>query len=91
MNTLKYIIIAITIFTTATVTAQTYSWQWAERGGGVNNATSDNNYPRVEYVLDVDVDNSGNHYFLCQVGDNNNLYGNQSFSTFWPALDRPVK
>ncbi len=44
--------------------SQDYQWQWAHRGGGNQNAGSNNSWqPQLEQIFDVKIDQYNNYYF----------------------------
>ncbi len=67
------------------LTAQTYTWEWAERGGGKRNIGSGSTVPyyrAYEHVLDIKVDSNNNYYYLAQVGNDQSTYGNLPIITY---------
>ncbi len=67
------------------LTAQTYTWEWAERGGGKRNIGSGSTVPyyrAYEHVLDIKVDSNNNYYYLAQVGNDQSTYGSLPITTY---------
>ncbi|QFG53467.1 T9SS type A sorting domain-containing protein [Chryseobacterium sp.] len=61
----KQLYLLLTLLSTISVTAQTYSWQWAKYGGGNTGSTSSGfNYTQDESIRDIAVDNQNNYYYL---------------------------
>jgi len=70
---MKFFITVATLFLSTLCFAQTPIWQWAARGGGVNNSNANNPSLTSEFerVVDIAVDNNNNYYFVSQINSGN--------------------
>src|SRR5690606_18329216 len=69
---MKKLYLLITLISAISVTAQTYSWQWAKYGGGNTGSTSSGfNYTEDESIRDIAVDNQNNYYYLATMNPTN--------------------
>ena len=78
-------IFLITLIFSTTLTAQTYDWEWAERGGGKRNLTGSSSpsyYRSYEHIKDIVIDSNNNYYYLAQVGNDQTTYGNIPIATY---------
>lgn len=67
------------------LTAQTYTWEWAERGGGKRNISEGSSpayYRGYEHIRDIVIDSNNNYYYLAQVGNDQSTYGSLPITTY---------
>ena len=68
----KQLYLLLTLLGTLSVTAQTYSWQWAKYGGGNEGSFSSGfTYTQDESIRDIAVDNQNNYYYLATINPMN--------------------
>ena len=78
-------ITVMTFISITTLTAQTYDWEWAERGGGKRNITGSSSppyYRSYEHIRDIVIDSNNNYCYLAQVGNDQTTYGNVPITTY---------
>ncbi|QFG53816.1 PQQ-binding-like beta-propeller repeat protein [Chryseobacterium sp.] len=66
---MKKLYLLITLISAISVTAQTYSWQWAKAGGGDTGSGGGAGFYETadEMIRDVVVDNNNNSYYLTKI------------------------
>ena len=78
-------IFLITLIFSTTLSAQTYDWEWAERGGGKRNIAGGGSVPyyrSYEHIRDIVIDSNNNYYYLAQIGNDQTTYGNVPITTY---------
>jgi len=76
---------ALTTLSSLTTQAQTYQWQWAKNGGGVNNVYGEYPgwyYADVEQILDIKTDADNNYYFLARATNGNTQIDGNPITTY---------
>ena len=64
----KQLYLLVTLLSAISVTAQTYSWQWAKYGGGDQGSFGSGfTYTNDESIRDIAVDNNNNYYYLATI------------------------
>ncbi|WP_291115247.1 T9SS type A sorting domain-containing protein [Flavobacterium sp. UBA6135] len=63
--------------------AQTYSWQWAHRGGGNQSIMSNGSFqPQLEQIFDVKIDQNNNYYFAGSAINFNPVFMGQTITKY---------
>ena len=78
-------ITVMTFILSTTLSAQTYDWEWAERGGGKKNIAGGGSVPyyrSYEHIRDVVIDSNNNYYYLAQIGNDQTTYGSVPITTY---------
>lgn len=85
MKRSSFFIFLIYIVLTSSITAQTYTWEWAERGGGKRNISEGGTpsyYRGYEHIRDIVIDSNNNYYYLAQIGNDQTTYGSLPITTY---------